>query len=288
MKNNIGIIVLNYLAYEETKKLVQQFINLPTYGNNIQIVVIDNDSNNESYSVLSRSFDNFDNIFVFKTDRNLGFANGNNFGYMKLKEIMDPDFVIFSNSDIVIKEKDLFKWLIDTNEKYHYGILGPSIYSLKYNIFQNPCTNWPEDLKYNYLLLIRLKLQLFKLKLNRLFPRLESKNTNWLPKSSTNHEVLSTNKTLHGAFLIMTKKYISQFDTPFDSGTFLYMEEAIIKIRCERKNIPMIYNPTYEVNHLQAVSTQKVTVSSLKRQIIRKKNEINSLKRFIQILRDKV
>lgn len=287
MKKNIGVIVLNYLAYNETDNVVNQFLDLPKDDVNLKIVIVDNNSNNESYQFLSNKFNNNNLVSVYKTNKNLGFANGNNYGYCQLKKIFNPDYVIFSNSDIVLKSDELFHWIISSDKKYNFGVLGPSVYSLRYKVHQNPCNNWSENLYYNYLLLSRMKLQLLKMKLNQIIPIFKKNKPKSMPIDATDYQLVTFKKTLHGSFLVMSKKYLNHFSTPFDKGTFLYMEEAIIRIRCERSNLSMVYDPTYEVNHLQAVSTQKVIDSPVKRKIIRLNHEINSLKRFIQILKEK-
>jgi GT2 family glycosyltransferase len=92
--------------------------------------------------------------------------------------------------------------------------------------------------------------------------------------------------TLHGSFLIMSKEYLSSFDKPFDPGTFLYMEEDILKLRCDKKNIAMVYSPEYEVQHLQAVTTNLIVKDYNEKMIFRIKNIRKSLKRYIQIIKE--
>lgn len=287
-QTNIGIIILNYIAYKETINLTDQLLNLPRNGINLKVIIVDNCSPNNSFTNLKKSYQDNSIISVVQTPCNLGFANGNNFGYEVLTRYMDSDYVIFSNSDILLKDKNLFEWIIKSYQKYDFGILGPSIYSLKTKIHQNPCENWSESLTYNYKLLKKMKRARFKLKLHLLFSPLIKEN---VPKQqvltdSNKYKKLTTNKTLHGAFLIMSSLYLKEFKQPFDTGTFLYMEEAILKLRCDKKNILMLFSPAYEVNHLQATSTQKVSNSVLKRQLIRRNYEIDSLKRYIDILKE--
>lgn len=287
-KTNIGIVILNYIAYKETISLTNQFLNLPQNEINLRIIIVDNCSPNYSFVNLEKQYQKSSIVSVVQTPHNIGFANGNNFGYKALRQFMDPDYVIFSNSDIVLKDNDLFKWIINNYEQYHFGILGPSIYSLRTKIHQNPCENWSESIKYNYKLLKRMKWARLKLKLHLLFSPLIKEN---IPRQqvlvdSVKYKKFTTSKTLHGAFLIMSSLYLKEFEQPFDTGTFLYMEESILKLRCDKKNILMLFSPTYEVNHLQATSTQKVSNSVLKRQLIRRNCEIDSLKRYINILKE--
>ncbi len=288
-QTNIGIIILNYIAYKETINLTDQFLKLPRNKINLKVIIVDNCSPNKSFTNLKKYYQDNSIVSVVQTPYNLGFANGNNFGYEVLARYMDLDYVIFSNSDIVLKDKDLFGWIIKSYQKYHFGILGPSIYSLKNKIHQNPCENWSESLKYNYKLLRKMKRSRFKLKLHLLFSPLIKRNDskNQTVVDTTEYKEFTTEKTLHGAFLIMSSRYLKEFEQPFDTGTFLYMEEAVLRLRCDTKNILMLFSPIYEVNHLQAASTKKVSDSVLKRQLIRRNYEINSLRRYINILKEK-
>lgn len=289
---NIGVVILNYLAYNETIQLAKQFLNLPNNYVRLKIIIVDNHSSNDSFEALTREFKDNNIISVIQTPRNLGFANGNNYGYKILQQMIDVDFVIFSNSDVVLKDKKLFEWIINNYKNYRFGVLGPSIYSLKTNIHQSPCDNWSEDLSYNRQLLRNMKYDRLKLRLHLILSKLQKNNNLEENKTgnltdSLDYKKKTTDKTLHGSFLIMSPNYLTKYELPFDTGTFLYMEEAIIRVRCEKENIVMLYNPTYEINHLQAVSTNKTSASYLKKQLNRRNFEISSLKRYINILGEK-
>lgn len=295
-KKKIGVVILNYLAYEESIELTNQFLELESPGNctDMHIVIVDNSSANESYDILSKKFVGNPKVTVAQTNKNLGFANGNNYGYKVLLKVFIPDYVIFSNSDIVLKDKNLFKWIIDNDKQHQFGILGPSVWSLRGNFHQNPLDNRKTNLVWNELQLKKQYLRKIKLHIVNTFPFLhdlkhmihksaeQTANADWGDYTKYTEE-----KTLHGSFLVMSQRYLSQYETPFDPGTFLYMEEDLLKLRCMKKHIKMVFSPDYEVNHKQAVSTKKVDRSKTKRKIIRINNEINSLKRYIEVIKKK-
>lgn len=281
----IGVVILNYIAYKETMNVTEQFLKLPSSNINLHIVIVDNHSNNCSFTYLSKKFKANKKVTVVQTDKNLGFANGNNFGYAVLVKCFKPDYVIFSNSDIVLKDRTLFEWIIENSRKHQFGILGPSVFSLSGNLHQNPCPNRDTNLFWNKKQLILLYLRKIKLYFIKALPFAKRQNNNnLLHKDWGDYTKYTENKTLHGSFLIMSQRYLKEYSTPFDTGTFLYMEEDILRIRCIKKSIPMCFSPEYEVNHKQAVSTKKVDNSEVKRKIIRINNEIHSLRRYIQIL----
>lgn len=291
-KKKIGVVILNYLAYRESIDITKQFLKLPTKDIDLQVVVVDNKSPNESYFKIKKAFDGEEKVLVVQTDSNLGFANGNNYGYSELVKLFMPDYVIFSNSDIVLKNDRLFDWIIRMDEQNQFGVLGPSVYSLRGKFHQNPNVNRNTNLRWNKEQLNKMRMKKFAFTIFADFPFLFS-IVQGLRKEKTkqvdwgDYTKLTTNQTLHGSFLIMSQRYLSKYITPFDTGTFLYMEEDILKLRCLKKNIKMVYSPDYEVNHKQAVSTVRVNNSEIKRKLIRINNEMNSLKRYIEVLEEK-
>lgn len=288
---SVGVVILNYLAYEESINVTQQFLRLPSDDINLHIVIVDNHSNNQSYNKLYDKFNDNQKVTIVKTNKNLGFANSNNYGYFELTKHIKPDFVIFSNSDIVLKDDRLFEWITNNYKSHNFAVLGPSIYSLQGEFHQNPCNNRIMQVTWNRRRLYKLYLKRGILYIYKILPILRKirhiKKLKKVHDDWGDYKNYTESKTLHGSFLVMSKKYFEEYKTPFDTGTFLYLEEDILKYRCLKKNLRMVYSPEYEVDHKQAVSTKKVDFSELNREIIRKNNEINSLKRYIKVIREK-
>jgi hypothetical protein len=64
----------------------------------------------------------------------------------------------------------------------------------------------------------------------------------------------------------------------------MYLEENFLRLRCDKKNLPMIYEPSYVVQHLQAVSTLSEHKTEFNNQYFRLKNTIKSMKYYIKVL----
>ena len=77
-KNKVAIIILNYEAYHETEKCVKSIFDkgLDVEG----IVIVDNASSNESFSYLKRKYKSNKSVKIVKSNKNVGFAKGNNIG----------------------------------------------------------------------------------------------------------------------------------------------------------------------------------------------------------------
>lgn len=280
---NIGVVILNYLAYETTIDTVKSFLAQNVEEYRVEIVIVDNCSPNESYDKLCEVFKDIPNVTTFKTNSNLGFAKGNNYGYKKLLDILKPDFVIISNDDILLPQKGLYKWISDSYNKYEFAVLGPDIYSINGEFHQSPIDNYTRSLmkcRYRYLknTILILKLKLMK--------RLNLHQDYVIPKwNNDKFRKTSSDYTLHGSFQIFSSKYFLHYSEPYDNCTFLYMEEDILKLRCDKKNLKMLYDNSYMINHLQAISTNMVTSNSFDKQIFRLKNLNMSLQEYINTLR---
>ena len=285
MKNiSIGIVLLNYLASSETKESVYWLKRQNSKNFNIKIIIVDNDSNNGSYELLKNEFAHDTQIEVVKTKRNLGFARGNNYGYEQLKNYMNPDFVIIANTDAFAKQEGLYDWIVREYKNEKFGVLGPSIYSKRGNFYQSPGKNETREIKKIHKEIHDLKKYLIKLQIKKI---IHYKETLEFPKWSNKlYKYKTKTKTLHGAFQVFSKDYLEKFSDLYDNRTFLYREEDILKIRCDKEGLSMVYSPEYEVEHLQAVSTLKASKSILDQKINRTRNLLNSTKVYEKVLKE--
>lgn len=281
---SFGIVILNYLNWADTINCVNDFLKqIKNYQ--VFITVVDNHSSNESFDELTKAFLHNDNVDIIKSEKNLGFARGNNLGYKHLlKKNIDFDFIIVSNDDILLKEQGLYQWIVGQYRDKEFGVLGPDVYSIKSRVHQSPLVNFSLDIA-----ICKKKLRRKQLKklIIRFLP-------DFVFETSTSDNVFESDKydeeqqniTLHGAFLVFSKQYFRYYRDLFDNQTFLYMEENLLFLRCIKSSIKIIYSPKYSVTHLQSVSTNYVKVSNKKRKMTRLKHEVDSLKRYIQVLEE--
>ena len=217
----IGIVILNYLNYKDTIECIESIYDMQY---NIEgIVVVDNHSYNESYNILKNRFRQYKNITIIRTKKNYGFAKGNNVGIRVVKKNYNVDFVFVVNNDVVFRRRDYFEQLMK-----HYragiGVMGTQIY-LKGNRIQNIYSGYV-DLTTNIILYISDFLECMKLiRLESLIPSLK---------------MGERKKILHGCALLFTPEFF-QYYQGFYSKTFLYNEETILYLMCERYNLKQIY-----------------------------------------------
>ena len=69
----VSIITINYNGYQDTSALIET---IPFYDN-MEVIVVDNASNNQEADIIAKRYPQ---VRVIKSERNLGFAGGNNLG----------------------------------------------------------------------------------------------------------------------------------------------------------------------------------------------------------------
>lgn len=118
----VFIIVLNYNGKDVLLKCLSSVYRLD-YPN-LEVVVVDNNSKDNSFKEAQSRFKKFHFI---KNNRNLGFSAGNNVAIRWALEKM-ADYVFLLNNDAIIEE-DSLKKMIDVAEKdAKTGIFSPVIY----------------------------------------------------------------------------------------------------------------------------------------------------------------
>jgi hypothetical protein len=165
-------------------------------------------------------------------------------------------------------------------------VLGPSIYSVSGGYYQSPMENFHETAALCRRDLWKYRKIFLKLKMKQ-FLRMNLNASQVITKwDNPYYDSVQTDKTLHGSFLIFSKVFLDYYQNPFNSNTFLYMEENILKLRCEAKKLPMVYDPGFCVKHLQAQSSTLSDKSEIAKQVSRYKQLIRSLKIYIRELKE--
>ncbi len=101
----IGIIVLNWNNYNETKQCLDSILNYKYTDINIQIYLIDNNSDDNSGSLLNNAYKN--RVNYWNTHRNSGYTGGNNYGIIKAREDNCDAFIVLNNDLIIENFKEL-------------------------------------------------------------------------------------------------------------------------------------------------------------------------------------
>ena len=260
-----GIVILNYNDYETTKEMLE---NIKNYKVLDYIVVVDNFSKDNSYEKLLK-YEN-KKIKVIKTDKNRGYAYGNNYGVKYLIDNYKIDNIIISNPDIIVKEEAIEKLVKDLKENKNISLIAPVVH-------QNGeiSRGW---------------------KLPRFIDEVLS-NMNYIHRFARKKlfynedhykEEFSKVDVVSGCFFMIRKDVFEEINF-FDEGTFLYYEENIIGHKLKDINKESYVDNTVSIIHNESVLVNKSISSINKYKILKTSqkyyeknyNHINIFKMFI-------
>ncbi|MCO0601414.1 glycosyltransferase family 2 protein, partial [Peribacillus butanolivorans] len=198
----IAAVILNYNNIDETVRCIEEF---KAQKENLQLVVVDNNSIDESHQVLSKRKD----IYYIQTYENLGYAKGNNVGIEYILKNMDVDLIIISNNDIHFANNSTLTIIKETIKKIptNWGYLGTVIKDSNGHLAQyypNKHTTFLERVVNSSLFGVPFRKFFFK------------KDT--LEKGINN---LIESEIVSGAFFILNPNAVKKIGA-FDPYTFLY------------------------------------------------------------------
>jgi len=253
-----AFVILHYQEFEMTCTCVESILKLKNNIDRLKVYVVDNASPNKSGILLHRRFDNNNDVEVLISDNNLGFAKGNNLGYIMAKK-ENADFIVLMNNDITIDDSDFLKKISHSYTTKKWGVLGPDILSVKDGVHQNPMHGYIKDKNYLNIQIIKTYIRKYMalIGFNKIAMRRKNKSYS-LDHFTKDQYIDGQNGTiLQGSFLIFSSHYINAYDGLYD-GTFMYYEEAILAYRCLKNEIPMYYTKDIQVNHFRNISNIKL------------------------------
>lgn len=225
----IAVVILNYNNYKLTMSAID---NVKSLNNNISIIVVDNCSPNESFFELSSKYSNVENIYVLKTEKNCGYAAGNNYGVRFIyEELKDVNYCFIMNPDIIVPNYNVFSTLIKyLNEIKDCGCITTST-------ILNGCFKEPNESSWSFLNKRELMLD------NSIFKRKKYKVRKHIIKDD-----ITKVDIVQGCFFgFKIKDFISA--GYFDENTFLYSEEAILAKRFKNIGKSNYLCPFLYINH---------------------------------------
>ncbi len=114
----LSIITINYNGLKDTCELIES---LPADDNSLEVIVVDNASTNDEATEIAQRYPY---VTVVRSDRNLGFAGGNNLGI----KAAHGKYLFFLNNDTLIHQPSDIQHLInrlESDEKI--GMVCPKI-----------------------------------------------------------------------------------------------------------------------------------------------------------------
>ncbi|MDE5640465.1 MAG: glycosyltransferase family 2 protein [Bifidobacterium castoris] len=259
-----GFVVLHYLVDDATTQCVES-IRKYCAGGDYHVVVVDNNSANGSYERLRERYAGAGDVTLLHNAANEGFARGNNKGYEYCCTQLGCDYIVTLNNDVVLADDGLMRWAVADYTATGCAVIGPDIISGKDGDHQNPMSAVVDSPQQIHALRkhIRRNMLLLRTHLYGVFKQL--KGDAGCGRTPDNAASFAREHAaqrpcvpvkLHGSCLIFTPAFLKAFTEPFDPGTFLYMEEDILVLRCRRQGLTLYYDPRIVVHHAEDVSTE--------------------------------
>lgn len=274
----IVFVILHYKVLEVTDKCIDLL--LKQEYNNLNIIVLDNCSNNGSLEILKNKYEPNNKIEFISVERNYGFAKTNDIGYLIAKHKYNADYIIIVNNDIMIHDTKFCEKLLNISRNSNYGIIGPDIINLK-GEHQNPYKNVIRTKKelYKTIFFTRLRILFIPIFYDWFY-----KNNNVINSGDITER--KENFPLHGSCVAFCKDFIKNNEFAFYPDTFLYCEEDILFYFAKKDKVKMLYEPTLKVQHMEKMATKSIVPKQKSRRLFQLKQSLKSLKIFKEIMKE--
>lgn len=232
----LGIAIINYNKYEKTIECIKSIFE--TAKAEYKIYLLDNASQNESYEVLQKQYENEKRVELIKSNKNLGYANGNNLllEYVKRDKCEN---VLISNNDIIFQEDSIDRLQNSLNNS-DYLLIEPFIENIDGSTQICVKKNKPSFKEY---MLHSTYLHNFV-----------SKDKKILFRKSQQPTEAGDVYWASGACFIADMKKFEDIDF-FDKNTFLYFEEYIISEKAVKRGYKIGFEPEARVVHFHGASS---------------------------------
>jgi GT2 family glycosyltransferase len=116
LKIDVSIITINYNGLKDTCELIET---IPS-NDSLEVIVVDNASQNQEADAISLKFPH---VKVIKSDKNLGFAGGNNLGI----KAAQGRYLFLINNDTIFKEFNILALINRAESSDKIGVVCPKI-----------------------------------------------------------------------------------------------------------------------------------------------------------------
>ena len=281
-----AFVILHYGDATVTMEAIESIRSLDRDGRNVSVIVVDNASPNGTGERVKKQIETLPDFYYIHNEKNLGFARGNNVGFLFAKKELHADFIVLMNNDAVIESSNFLELVTRDYETENFAVLGPSI--------RTPSGKQQNPLRKKLLKGLRLNLTMAYLYVDLLLTFLVvspviSKFFCWIifRQVSSNKNTPLNNVELHGSFLIFSPVYIDKFDG-LDERTFLYCEEEFLFARCHFNKLKTRFNPQIRIVHNEMENSKSSFLKMRKKRLFRVRNCLKSLFIYRKTLKKKL
>lgn len=225
-KPELSVITVNYNGYGDTVALIdslrKHLADIP-----FETIVVDNASRTDEAEAIRRHFPDEERLVLIRSERNLGFAGGNNLGIGAAR----GDYLLLLNNDAFVEDGSLRELIAVLENDSRIGCVSPKIR------FADP----PRDIQFaGYTPLSRITLR------NSLIGFGEPDRGQYQAPHVTPY--------CHGAAMMLRRETVERVG-PMPEAYFLYYEELDWCVRIARAGYLLWYEPKATVFHRESRST---------------------------------
>lgn len=247
----LSVIVLNWNAPADTIRCLRSFAQLryPNYA----LVVVDNCSTDDSIRRIRESIPDID---IVETERNLGYAGGNNRG-IEHALLSGSEFVLIINNDTEVLVPNFLDVMVDEMERDgSVGIVGPKVI--------NPGGGIQDTM---------LPAPIFVNSMRASLDRLTGSS------NARNYSIEQDVDAISGVCWLIRSKVIAQIGL-LDEDYFMYVEEQEYCYRARRQGWRVLYTPVESIIHYRETDNKNKERSVRKFILVRRNLVLFSRKEF--------
>jgi len=249
-----AFVILHYQNDEVTRRCVRTLQELEGIEAQ-QIVIVDNASPNGTGEKLRKQYEAYPNIHVLLTEENLGFARGNNVGYLYAKQTLGAQQMVVMNSDVFIYDKAFLVHMEAAFAETGADIMGPEIYAPFHKLYQNPLAPAPMTPEETKALHAELKECLARVEMpvlgscyvwyNHVMSKRKARQQKQIPRRPQRQAGIVP----HGSCVLYGQNWVQREDIAFVPNTFFYGEEHILGYYAQQRGYSSCYVPELYVEH---------------------------------------
>ena len=218
----ISIITVNYNGLEDTCALIDSI----PFNNNLEVIVIDNASKKDEASIIAQRYPQ---VKTIRSDKNLGFAGGNNLGIKTAK----GQYIFLINNDTFFKDFKVNALINRLDSSPQIGIVCPKI---RFAWGNNPI----QFAGYTPLSKIMVR----------------NKSIGFGEEDHGQYDTAHLTPYAHGAAMLIKREAIEEVGL-MPECYFLYYEEIDWSMMFTRAGYEIWYEPACTIYHKESQSTGK-------------------------------
>ena len=252
---DVSIIIINYNTFQLTSECIRSVIAF-TKEISYEIILVDNASTECDADIFREKFPE---IILVKSQKNGGFAYGNNLGI----ERASGKFILLLNSDTILTEESISKTVEYASKNPNAGVIGCRMIfpdgDIQYTARRFRSIQWELLDLFRFIPMLNPYKSRAKLMLGKYFRHDENINCDWV----------------NGAFFLFPKKILSRLPgNKLDDRFFMYGEDHLWCAQIKKLGYNILFFAGTTIIHINSGSTQIERQLDLRKTMMKHELEI--------------